>query len=196
MIPARCEVCAGRRGKLRCAARLGQLASEEIGAKRLRGRVRRVEHDQAVAAEDAFEKTAEGVGHAGAGGISRAKVGEKGVAESGLRENLFEFRDDGGVLLIQPDGRHRNRIPGRPRREADRFWRHLGVEHRTRTNFIPVVVFRFNPEDRHGGHVMFAPHVLGKLDSRQRLQNCVHRPAEESCLLAGHDGDGKRVGEL
>ena len=43
------------------------------------------------------------------------------------------------------------------------------VEHRTRADFLPVVILGVDPEDRDGRHVVVARDLLGELDRRQRL---------------------------
>jgi hypothetical protein len=71
----------------------------------------------------------------------------------------------------------------------------LVVEHRTAAHFLPVVVFRIDPEHRHGAHAALGGDRAGELDGRDGLVERVERPAEEPGLLAGDDGHGGLVGE-
>ncbi len=71
----------------------------------------------------------------------------------------------------------------------------VGVEHAAAPHFLPVVILGVDPEDRHRGHLVLLLDLLRQRDRRDRLEQRVDRPAEQSGLLAGDDGDGFRIGE-
>ena len=85
-------------------------------------------------------------------------------------------------------------------RAGRRRQRHLGdvevrVERRGGPNLFPVVILGVHPEDGHDRHVVLGLNATRELDRRDGLQDGVERPAERAGLLAGHDGDARRVGE-
>src|SRR5207244_4978411 len=128
-----------------------------------RGRIGRVVHDEATTAEHAFEETSEGVRHPDARRVGGAQVSQKRVAEFGGRKNLLQFDQNAVNLLVDRNGGNWDRI-ARSTGKGDRSWRHLGVEHRTRSNFVPVVIFGLNPEDRDRGDAVLARDLLSELD--------------------------------
>src|SRR3954452_21250282 len=90
----------------------------------------------------------------------------------------------------------RSRVAAAARRERDRLWRERWVEHRTRADFVPVVILGVNPENGHRGYAVVARDLVGKLQRRQGLEQREHRAAEQSRLLPGDDRDGALFGEL
>jgi hypothetical protein len=58
------------------------------------------------------------------------------------------------------------------------------------------VIFGIDPEHGDSRHAMLGAHLFGKTNRRDRLQQREQRPAEETSLLSGDDGDRLRIDEL
>ena len=71
--------------------------------------------------------------------------------------------------------------------QRHRARRQLLVEHRTRSDFVPVVIFGVDPEDGDGRHLVIARHLFGELQRGERLEQREQRSAEEARLLAGDE---------
>ena len=85
-----------------------------------------------------------------------------------------------------------------------RFWRstncqlsevQVAVEHAARSNFVPVVIFRVDPEHRDRRDAVVRCNALCQLNRRQRLEQREQRTAKESCLLACDDRDAFRIAQ-
>ena len=69
------------------------------------------------------------------------------------------------------------------------------IEHRTRPDFVPVVVLGINPEDRDDRHAVLARYLVGQLERGQRFEERKERAPEKSRLLSGHERNRSRVGQ-
>src|SRR5262249_42515714 len=116
----------------------------------------------------------------------------------GRGQDAVEFVECGRHRLVECDGGNRRRVfaTSLARRECDRSGRELAVEDRTRSDFIPVVIFGFNPEDWYRRDLEVARDLVGELSGRERFEEGVERPAEEASLLACHDGHCTWIGKL
>ena len=92
--------------------------------------------------------------------------------------------------------RDRHRVDGRPGRQCDVARLELIVEHGAAADLVPIVIFRLDPEDRDGRHVVLSRDLVGQLDRRERLHQREQRAAEETGLLAGDDRHGAGVRQL
>ena len=193
MIPALDHVRAGRRGQPGRLARRRELAREQLRRQRLRRRIRRVVDDEAALAEHALEPAREGVRHADAGRIRVAQLRDQRRREFGRRDDVREVVDDLADRRVEDHVRDRHRVGGRAGRQRDVARLELIVEHGAAAHLVPIVIFRFDPEDGDGRNVVLARDLLGQLDRRERLQQREQRAAEEPRLLAGDDRDGAGV---
>ena len=71
----------------------------------------------------------------------------------------------------------------------------LGVDDRHRRHFIPVVIFRFDPEDRDGRNAVLLGDTRGEFYRCQCLVQREQWTTEQTRLLSGHDRDALRIGE-
>ena len=69
------------------------------------------------------------------------------------------------------------------------------VEHLTGPDLVPIVILGVDPEHGDARHPMLARDARRELKRGERLEQRERRPAEQSGLLAGDDGDRLRVGE-
>jgi hypothetical protein len=99
--------------------------------------------------EHVLHPAAERLRHAGGRRVGTPQLCEHAGAEFSLWKDAFELVDGGVDRVVQADGRDRRGIGAGTRRQRHAPRRHLGVEHRTRSNLFPVVIFRVDPEDRH-----------------------------------------------
>ena len=166
-----------------------------VADRRLGGRIRRVVDDEPAFAEHPLHPSSERLGHAGARLVGGAEIGQQRVAKLGGRQRLFELGESGGDVIVEGDGRDRHRIARRALGQGDRPGLEVAGEDGARTHFVPVVVFGFDPEDRHGGHPVPPRDLVGELERRDGFEQRVDRPAEEARLLAGQHRDGCRVAE-
>ena len=132
------------------------LVRENLARERLGGAVGAFEHDDAEIAERAVEHAGEGIGHADAGRVRLSQIGEQFGREFGLRQRGRQLVDDAVDLAAECDGADRRMSGAWRRRQRDRAPLQLVVEHRDRRDFVPVVILRFDPEDRDGGHAVIA----------------------------------------
>ena len=142
-----------------------------------------------------FHPAAEGVGHAASRRVRLPQAVHDGGAKFGFGKELFDIGEDVEDRIVEADGGDRGWFDARPGRQRHALRRQLVVEHRTRPDFLPVVILGVDPEDRNGGYVVIARHLIGQLDRGQRLEQREERTAEEPGLLSGDDGDRARVGE-
>ncbi len=82
------------------------------------------------------------------------------------------------------------------RRQRDGADGQIAVEEGARPDFLPVVVFGVDPEDRDGRDIVIARDLIGELQRRQRLEQREHGPAKQTGLLAGENRDRTRVRKL
>ena len=109
---------------------------------------------------------------------------------------MREVVDDLADRRVEDHVRDRHGVGGRTARQRDVAWLEPIVEHGAAAHLVPIVIFRFDPEDRDGWNVVLARDLFGQLDRRERLQQREHRAAEETRLLAGDDRHGARVSQL
>ena len=57
------------------------------------------------------------------------------------------------------------------------------------------MILRLDPEHRDGGNAVLLPDTLGELQRGERFVQCEQRPAEETSLLTGDDGDRLFIGD-
>ena len=69
----------------------------------------------------------------------------------------------------------------------------VAVEHAARSDFVPVVIFRIDPEHRDRRDAVVFCNALGQLNRCQRLEQCEQRTAKESRLLACDNRDAFRI---
>ena len=156
VITARDQIRTGQRRQLDGLTRHRQLAREHAADERFGPSVRRVVHDQTAAAEHLLEPLAERVGHAGAGRVGAAQFRQKIFTECCRRQDalgLVEHADDG---VVQLDGGDGGRFGAGTRRKRDGPRSQIGVEHRTRTDFFPVVILGVDPENGDDRHAVIA----------------------------------------
>ena len=189
------EIRSGERRQFHRLPRHRELAREHLADQRLRRRVGGVVHDQPAVAEDLFQPAAERLRHAAPRRVGAAQAVDQRAAEFGRGQELLDLVEHGDNRLVQGDGGDGGGFGAGPRRQGDAARRQRFVEHRTRPDFLPVVVFGVDPEHRDRRHLVVARHLLGELDRGQRLEQREQRAAEQPGLLAGDDGDRLAVGE-
>ena len=165
---------------------------EDVPRQRLRGRIGRVVHDQAVRAEDRLPS------------IGRTPSPCRRPARYALRNSLMmsSRNSDSGrtaasassaaeMSSVSVSLRDRQMAGAGQIGELDGPRRQVGVEHRTAVHLGPVVIFGVDPEHRHDRDAVIARHLRGELHRRQRLQQREQRSAERARLLPGdHDARG------
>ena len=174
------------------------LAGEDVGDQRFRGRIGGIEHDEPARSKHTLQPSTEGLGHTGARLVAAAKIVEERRRELCGRQCGLQLRKRSGDRLVQS---HSCNGAGMCARQVAH--RHgsrciVGGEDAARLHFVPVVILGVHPEHRDSRHLMLGPHTFGELESCQRLEKREERSAKQSGLLAGDDGDrpgiGKKVG--
>ena len=176
-------------------ARGRQLAGKDVGRQRLGRRVRRLEHHETERSEHRFEPRGERPRHADARPPGGPKGGDDVGREFGGLQGRREFVDgplDAGVEDELRDGQLARAVEirqgHRPRLE-------LGVEHRTASDFLPVVILGIHPEHGDRGDPLLALGPARELQGGQGLQQGEQRSAEDTGLLSGDDRDRGRIGQ-
>ena len=184
---------AGFGGETRRFSDVLDFSRKQRRRQRLRRRIRRVEYDQPPGSQERFQPSAKRDGHADTRRVRLAKPFEQAGSEfrrGQRRSQEVEGSRDGRVQLNV--GHRAVACPGRVvQGDPDRTER--SVEHVARLHLVPVVIFRINPEDGDGRHVMFGGGALGQSNGGQGLEQREERPSEQPGLLAGDDGDGSRI---
>ena len=165
------------------------LVRENLACQRLGGAVGAFEHDNAEIAEGAVEHAGKGVRHAGAGCVRLSQIGEQFGREFGLRQRDRQLVDDAVDLAAECDGADWRMPRAWRARQRDRAPLQFVVEHGDRRDFVPVVILRFDPEDRDSRHAVILRHPRGKPGRRQSFIEREQRAAEQSCLLTCDNRD-------
>ena len=143
-----------------------QLPHENLAHGRLRAGVRRVVHDQAALAEHLLEPPGKRIGHSHARLVCRAQVSEERRAELGGGKRLLEFVQHALNLIVQCHGGDRHGLARRAFGQGHRPAGEVLAKDRTRAHFVPVVVFRFNPEHGDRGHTVAPRDFVRELQRR------------------------------
>ena len=149
--------------------------------------------DKAEIAEGAVEHPCEGIGHADAGRVRLPQGGDQVYRKFSVRERRRQLVDHAGHVVADRDRADGGVSRTRWCRQRDRAALQIAVEHRDRRHFVPVVIFRLDPEHGHGGDAVFRRDLRGELRRRQRFVQREQWTAEESRLLAGDNRDRFRV---
>ena len=170
-----------------------ELAREQAAASGFAAGIRRVVDDQTALAEHPFDPARKRVRHPDAGGVDvRSSASSAGVNSVGGR---MRARSSMACRSRRRGSRATGTGSRRPGAEGDGARLELIVEHRAASDLVPIVVFRLDPEDRDGRHMVLPRHLFGQLERGQGLQQREERTAEQTCLLAGDDRHGAGVGQ-
>ena len=178
------------------ASRLLEFAHEQVAHERFGRGIRRLEHHEAVTAEQLVQPAGKRGGHSGAGPVVPPQLGDDLRRELGRRELPLQLGN--GVLDAAVEHERRDHL--RPRagdiRQRYPMKGKIRIEDVGGTDFVPVVIFLVHPEQRHRGHAVLLADPGGQLDRGDGFQDGVEGAAEETCLLAGDHRHGPRVLQL
>ena len=178
MVPRGGEPLSGFAGERPRAAGVRDFVRENLARKRLRRAVGALEYDHAEVAQRAVEHASEGVGHGVARRVSASQILEKSGRELGLRQHGCKLVERAVNFAADLDGPDR-RLPGtRRRRQRDRAALQLVVEHRDGRHFIPIVIFRFDPEHGDRRDAVLLRDARGELRGGESLVKREQRAAE------------------
>jgi hypothetical protein len=156
VVAARRQIRTSQSGQFDRLPRHRQLAREDLADERFRCRIGRIVDHEPARTQNLFEPAAERIGHPGARRVGAPQRRQQRFLEFSGRKNRAQIRERFVNAVIESDGRDRHwSAPGRGG-QRQRARRQLAVEHRTRSDFLPVVVFRIDPEDGDCRHLMVA----------------------------------------
>jgi len=195
VITARRQAVSRLLGKRPCLAWMPQLVRKNAAHELFGGPIGALEHDHAKVAKQAIEQAGERVGHRVAGRVGILQVVEELGREFRLLQRCRELADGRGNLVAERDPADRDVSGAGGCGQRDRAPLQVGIEDRHRRDFVPIVIFRLDPEDGNRHDLVFPGNVCGEFCGGQRLVEREQRAAEQSRLLSRDNRDGTGIGE-
>jgi hypothetical protein len=196
MVTVSDEPGSGPSGERRGPAGGGKFVGEDACDEWLGRGIGRVENDEAAIAEEPFEPSTKTIGHSHARSVNAAKLLQKFPPEFRRRKETFQFVGGSGNRIVQAYGADGRRLIASSRRELNCARRQRLVEDRTAPDFVPVVIFRVDPEHRHGRDAVLAGDTLCEFQRCRGLEQSEHRPTKKPSLLARYNRHGTWVGKM
>ena len=187
MIAAVHQPLAGRARQPRRRAAQLELALEYRLHQRLGRRIRSIEYDQSVAAEQCVEPAAECRGDPRAGRVCSGQSVQRGSGKLRRRQRLAQLVE---TLADRRGQTHRRHRQARLRRRAqvEPAQLELAVEHAARADLVQVVILGIDPENGHGRDAVVGLDAARQRNCGERLEQREERTAEQTGLLPGDDG--------
>jgi hypothetical protein len=195
VIAAALQLVAGGRGQLGRAAGVGERPGEEVADERLGRDVGRVVDHETVGPEHVIQHPAKRLRHAVPAGVGVAQHADESRRELGDRQRRLQGVHGEVSLPVEHQAGDRPLAGALEVAETHGVRMLVVIEHRARPHLFPVVIFGVDPEDGHRRHTVVPGHAARQFDGGDGLVQGVERAAEQSGLLAGHDGHRPRVGE-